>query len=60
MQSDAILCAVYKANYVIIHIKHTIHKPEKKEERIPKMSLKLKKKIVTVTLNIVVILVIVV
>ena len=44
MQSDAIISAVYKANYVIIHIKHTIHKPEKKKGRIPKMSLKLKKK----------------
>ena len=44
MQSDAILCAAFKANYGILHIKHTIHKQEKKKkkESIPKMSPKLK------------------
>ena len=33
MQSDAILCAAFKANYGIIHIKHTIYKQEKKKKR---------------------------
>ena len=32
MQSEAILCAAFKANYGIIHIKHIIHKQEKKKK----------------------------
>ena len=44
MQSDAIICAVYKANYVIIHIKHTIHKPEKKERKDTKNEPKIEEK----------------
>ena len=33
MQSEAILCAAFKANYGIMHIKHIIHKQEKKERK---------------------------